>query len=111
MTVSLLCKALLLRCLAGEGGLENKVTGCYVGDLLSWVMVRVREADAWVTVMGNVNAIAVAALNEAACVILCEGATLDADAKARADQNAIPVLCGEKSAFELAVAIERLLHP
>ena len=35
--------------------LERKITGCYCGDLLSWVMSRAREGDVWLTVMGNVN--------------------------------------------------------
>ena len=41
---------------------DKNVTGCYSGDLLSWVMSRAKEGDVWLTVMGNVNAVAVAVL-------------------------------------------------
>ena len=46
--------------LAGEKGTGNEVDGCYVGDLLSWVMARAQAGNVWLTVMGNVNAVAVA---------------------------------------------------
>ena len=61
MTVAQLQKALSLERLT-EGDPDRQVTGGYCGDLLSWVMGRAREGDAWMTVMGNVNAVAVAVL-------------------------------------------------
>ena len=45
-----------------EGDTEREITGCYIGDLLSWVMGRAPEDSAWLTVMGNINSIAVATL-------------------------------------------------
>ena len=41
-----------------EGDLERECEGCYCGDLLSWVMSRAKDGDIWLTVMGNVNAVA-----------------------------------------------------
>lgn len=108
MTVNQLAQALRLRVIAGEGGLGQDVDGCYIGDLLSWVMSRLEEKNAWITVMGNVNAVAVAKLAEASCIVLCEGAHLDADAKAQADANAVPVLAGEDTAYALATAFAAL---
>ena len=40
----------------------REIAGIFTGDLLSWAMGRAKEGDAWFTVMGNVNAVAVAAL-------------------------------------------------
>ena len=37
----------------GDGSREIK--GAYCGDLLSWVMGRAKEDDAFVTVMANIN--------------------------------------------------------
>lgn len=108
MTVKELCAGLSLDVLAGESGLEGQVEGCYIGDLLSWVMGHVEEKNAWITVMGNVNAIAVAKLMEVSCVILCEGAHLDEDALVKADNNGVPVLSGGGTAYQLAVAIAAL---
>ena len=45
-----------------EGDMEREITDCYIGDLLSWVMGRAKEDSIWLTVMGNINAIAVATL-------------------------------------------------
>ena len=52
---------------------ERVVTGGYVGDLLSWVMGRARSGQAWITIMSNINTVAVASLADVACVILAEG--------------------------------------
>ncbi len=109
MTVKELAGRLELKSLAGESGLEREIQGCYIGDLLSWVMARASAGDVWITVMGNVNAIAVAALTDCACIVLTEAAELDADAKARADQQAIPVFSTEKDSFETAVKVAGLL--
>jgi predicted transcriptional regulator len=107
--VNELCAALSLKPLAGEGGLDRAVSGCYIGDLLSWVMGRAGEDSAWITVMGNVNAIAVAKLADIACIILCENAHLDDAARLEADRNGIPVLAAEEPAFALSIKIAKLL--
>ena len=87
MTVQQLKEALSLKLLAGEEGLSQEVSGCYIGDLLSWVMGRAKAGDAWLTVMGNISALAVASLADTACIILTENAWLDEDAKRKADQQ------------------------
>lgn len=81
---------------------EREVSGCYIGDLLSWVMGRAREDNAWITIMSNINVIAVAALSDVSCVILAEGVTLDDEIKATAEQKGINVLCSQKPIFETA---------
>ncbi len=92
-----------------EGDSARAVTGGYCGDLLSWVMGRAREGDAWITVMGNVNAVAVAVLADAACILLAEDSSLDDEAKERALVQEVPVLRSGKDAFSLAVELGRLL--
>ena len=52
---------------------DREIKGVYIGDLLSWVMGRATSGDAWVTIMSNINVIAVAQLTDVACVILAEG--------------------------------------
>lgn len=108
MTVKNLCEALSLTALTGECGFDREVEGCYIGDLLSWVMGRAKEDCAWITVMGNVNAIAVAKLADLPCIILCEQAHLDEDAKKQAMAQNIAILAGEDPAYELAVKFSRL---
>ena len=89
---------------------ERAVTGCYCGDLLSWVMSRAHAGDAWLTVMGNVNAVGVAALADTACIILTENAAFDDNALVRAEQNGITVLQTEKNTYETSVLINGMLN-
>ena len=82
---------------------EDKcVTGCYIGDLLSNVMGKAKEGDAWITIMSNINIVAVASLTEAACIILCEGTNVDADVISKANSKGIIILKSEMSAYEIA---------
>ena len=108
MKVKELSQKLNLRTLV-EGDSERAVEGSYCGDLLSWVMSRIKENDVWLTVMGNINSIAVCVLSDCACVVLTENAPLDEDAKLKAEAMSIPVFQSEKSAYDLAVEISRLL--
>ena len=66
MTVGDIKEKLGLKALCeNEDSLSREVTGGYCGDLLSWVMSRAKAGDAWMTVMGNVNSIGVAAKRSA----------------------------------------------
>ncbi len=86
----------------GGDALDRAITGGYCGDLLSWVMGRAQADCAWMTVMGNVNAIAVAVLADIACIVLCENAVLDEDARQKAAQQDVPVLTTEQPIFAVA---------
>lgn len=109
MTGKELADKLSLQVLAGEEGLSREVTGCYIGDLLSWVMGRAQEGDVWLTVMGNLNAIGVASLADTSCMVLTENAWLDEDAKRKAEQQGIAVLGTEENSYHLALKIAELL--
>ena len=109
MTVKEMAAACGWTLLAGGEGEDNQIDGCYIGDLLSWVMARAQSGNVWITVMGNVNAIAVASLADTAGIILVEDAALDADAKARAEQQEIAVYGTSLPAFETALKIASLL--
>ena len=88
---------------------EREIKNVYIGDLLSWVMGKAQEDDAWITIMNNVNVIAVASLSDTACVILSEGVTLEDEIKATAESKGINVLSTEKSTFEAAVILSGLI--
>ncbi|MBQ8860340.1 MAG: hypothetical protein IJ015_03260 [Ruminococcus sp.] len=92
-----------------EGDLEREITDCYIGDLLSWVMGRAGEDSIWLTVMGNINSIAVATLADVSCIVLVENATLDEDAKAKAEALDITILGCEENSYKLATKIYELL--
>lgn len=108
MTVNELKTALSLETLV-EGDGTREVTTGYCGDLLSWVMSRADAGCAWITVMGNINAVAVCALAEISCLILADNAVLDEAARARAESEELPILRSDRNIYELAVALSRLL--
>lgn len=108
MTVKEIVQAMNLTVLV-EGDMNKEVCGCYVGDLLSWAMSRVQENDVWLTVMGNINAVGVAALSDAACIILTDNAALDEEAKKRADTQNINIFTCEDNNYKTALKIGALI--
>lgn len=109
MTVKELSKKLELTAVTLPDG-DREVTGCYIGDLLSWVMGAAKSGDAWITIMSNINIVAVAALCDTSLVLLAEGVTVDEEVKKAAEERDVNILSSEKSAFVLASAISELLH-
>ncbi len=108
MTVKKLIEELNLKTLV-EGDTDREVTDCYIGDLLSWVMGRAPADSAWLTVMGNINSIAVATLADVSCIILTENAALDANARAKAEMHDVTILQTEENSYRLAVKLSGLL--
>ena len=101
MTVNELCNSCSFEKICVPDG-DKEVSGAYIGDLLSWVMGRANEGNAWITIMNNINVIAVASLSDVACVILAEGVTLDDNLKETAIQKEINFLKSDLPAFETA---------
>ena len=108
MTVNELKDQLNLKVLV-EDDLDREVTDCYVGDLLSWVMGRAPADSAWLTVMGNINSIAVATLADVSCIILVENAALDDNARMKAEMHGVNILTTDRNSYQLAVAISKLI--
>ena len=90
-------------------GTDREIRGIFTGDLLSWAMGRAKEGDAWFTVMGNVNTVAVASLADCACVVLCHGAVLDDLARQRAEENGVLVFAADLPEFEAGLALAKAM--
>ncbi len=84
---------------------QRDIKHAFCGDLLSWAMGRAKEDDAWCTVMGNVNTIAVATLADCACVILCHDSVADENFLAKANQQGVNVFSTPLSEFDACVEI------
>ena len=108
MTVKEMADKLNLKVLV-EDDLDREVSDCYIGDLLSWVMSRAPADGAWLTVMGNINSIAVATLADVSCIILVENAALDENARAKAEMHGVNILITDENAYHLAVRISGLI--
>ena len=88
---------------------DREVTGGYCGDLLSWVMGRAESGQAWVTIMSNINVVAVASLTEVAAVIMADGVHPDDDAHKKALEQGINILSSPLDSFALCSAITSAL--
>ena len=109
MKVSELCKAAGFTPVT-EDAADREVGGVYACDLLSWVIGRAAENAALVTVMTNVNVIAVAVMADLSCVVLSEGVRLDNAELLKAQQNGVAVLSSDKPTFETCVELNRILN-
>lgn len=108
MTVSLLAEKCGFEAVAlPEPGRE--VCGGYVGDLLSWVMGRAQEGCAWVTIMSNINIVAVASLADVGCIILSEGVALDESVIKTARDKGVNILSTSLASYEAAVLIGKFI--
>jgi predicted transcriptional regulator len=109
MRVLEMTEKLGLKISAGKDGTDREISKIYICDLLSFAMSKAPADSAWITVMNNVNVLAVASLADVSCVILCEGVLPDAQAAKKADDMGIPLLLCDLPAFEAALAISNAL--
>lgn len=87
----------------------KEVTGGYCGDLLSFVMGRATAGDAWVTIMTNINTVAVASLTDVACVILADNSIPEEQVIERAKQQEVNLFVSELPSYEVCAALGKLL--
>lgn len=91
MTVAEIASKLNMETLCMPVG-EREITGVYAGDLLSWVMGRAQSGDLWVTIMTNVNVVAVAVMADVACVVVSENAEIGEDVIEKAASQGVNLL-------------------
>ena len=84
----------------------REIDGVYIGDLLSWVMGRARSDNAWITIMSNINIVAVASLADTACIVLAEGVLPEQNVLDAAQSKGVNILQSRLPAYETAA----LLH-
>ena len=88
---------------------DREIDGVYIGDLLSWVMGRAQMDNAWITIMSNVNVIAVASLADTSCVILAEGVELADDLIKTAQEKYVNILGSSLPIYETALRLAELV--
>lgn len=89
---------------------DKEVAGAYIGDLLSWVMGKCEQGNVWITIMSNINTIAVATLADASCILLAENVMPDENALAAAKQKGVNILSTPLSAYDAAIRIKELIN-
>ncbi len=92
-----------------EGTEDTELTRVYCCDLLSFAMSKNPSGSVWVTVMGNVNTVAVAVLTEGGCIVVAEGASIDETTIEKARQQGVTILKTDMPVFEAALAAHKLI--
>ena len=108
MTVRALTDLLGLEVLSLPEG-ERTVCGVYTGDLLSWVMARVKEDHVWVTVMTNANMVAVATLTDVSLVIVTDGSEIPPETLALTNEKGVNLARTSASSYEVCVRLGQVL--
>lgn len=108
MTVAALKSTLNLEAAAITDG-DRIIEGAYCGDLLSWVMGRAKADQVWITIMTNINVLAVASLVDFSCIIIAEGARLSPEDTDEAIKKGINVLYSDMPVFEIAATLSNLI--
>ena len=87
----------------------REVWGGYCGDLLSWVMGRATDEDAWITIMTNINTVAVASFSGVSAITVAEGLEIPCDVISAANEHKVNILRSKLTAFETALRVGRLV--
>lgn len=90
--------------------LEEAVESCFCCDLLSIAMNKAPAGSAWVTVMANMNTLAVASLTECACIILAHDAAFDENTLKKAIDQQITVFATSLPVFDAALEVYQKIH-
>lgn len=96
--------------LLNEADTQRDITGVYVGDLLSWVMGHGEEGQCLVTIMSNVNVLAVASLLDLSCVVLAENVKPDEEFLSLAKEKEINILSSKESAYTICTLLYEALR-
>ncbi|MBE6013845.1 MAG: hypothetical protein E7241_00560 [Lachnospiraceae bacterium] len=110
MTVNDLINADIFKTIKVGTSPEREITKPFNCDLLSIAMSKAPSDCAWITVMGNVNTLAVATLADVACIILAEGVLLDEAGAAKLESTDITVFSTDMPVFEASLAVNNLLN-
>lgn len=105
MKISELAQALHLELLTNSDYDDREITGCYIGDLLSWVMGRAKPQDVWITVMSNINIVAVASLADAACILVSEDVLVEEAVLQKANMQDVVILRSPLPSYELGIQV------
>lgn len=85
------------------GDLERKITGFYACDLLSWAISHAQEGNLWVTVMNNINVLAVASLVDVSCIVIPEDIEIPEVLAEKAREKEVTLLSTPLPAADLII--------
>ncbi|MCH5189254.1 MAG: hypothetical protein J1F37_01690 [Oscillospiraceae bacterium] len=63
----------------------------------------------WITIMSNLNIIAVATLADVACIVLSEGVTVEDSIIKLAEEKGVNILLSDKKTYETAIDVYKTI--
>lgn len=108
VTIREMIEALELTLVSDSGALDDPWTGGYVSDLLSHVMGQAKSGQAWVTMQGHQNIVAVASLVGLGAVIIAGGIEPEEQTVAKAKAQEVVLCKTALSTYEVAGRLYQL---
>ena len=90
--------------------LNKEISTPFCCDLLSIAMSKAPANCAWITIMGNINTLAVASLTDCACIIIAEGIIPDNIMLEKAGMEGITILSTQLPIFNASLEIYNLFY-
>lgn len=90
-------------------GRNPEITGIYCCDLLSMALGKLKENQIFITVISNINTLAVAYQKKASCIVISENIPQDNEFINTAEKFGITVFKTKLSTFEAAVKLYAIL--
>ena len=101
MTVQRLIPLIEAQSIAGSGA-DGEIRGGFMSDIMSRAIAEGFSGMAWITHRADLNALAVAVMKNAACMIFPEGIRPEENAVRQAQKENVPLLSSKLTAFEIA---------
>ena len=92
----------------GGDHLDVEVTSGYTSDMLSDVMGNAAEGALWITLQTHQNIVAVAVMKSLSGIILIKGRQPDEETIRRAQDEGVPIMISQQSAFALVGRLHAL---
>ncbi|MFO7636235.1 MAG: DRTGG domain-containing protein [Clostridia bacterium] len=110
MTVNDLNAALDGKILCAREHAGRTISGGFACDLLSHVMANAREGNAWFTILTHMNTVAVAVLNDLACIVIPHGVHAEERTLLKAEEEGVPVITTSFSTYEGCIRMQAFMH-
>ena len=79
---------------------DKEIQGCYMSDLLSWVMGHAKRGECWITIMSHLNIVDVASLLDLSCIIIAENEIPDDETIQKANENDVILISAQCTSYE-----------
>ncbi|MEG2814095.1 MAG: DRTGG domain-containing protein [Oscillospiraceae bacterium] len=89
-------------------GNEKDIDGIFCCDLLSFAMANMKKNSVWISVISNINTIAVAMFTNVSCLIISHSIKISNDVLKKAKENNICVLSSKLQTFETSLIVHNL---